>query len=130
MLVCLLGMAPAIQAMNVERCGFSFDVGTEDAIEINASKWCHVFRLENTSSLAGDYCNCAVTKEGKYYISSPDGTQEYIVEPKGLTRVINPKLTYDDVSWASPYEPLGKYALKYVYGYDDNGNVFVVIYGK
>lgn len=135
LLLLLLGMVSAVSATDIkyvamQKSGFNFEVAAEDAAEIKTAKWCYVFRLECSSSINGDNCWCGMYN-GEYYISSPDYTQEYVVNPKkGLTRVINATPSFEEGVWAEYGESLANYKVKYVYGYDDNENVFVVIYGK
>lgn len=126
----MIGIAPAAFAegnAKVSVDGFGFEVTSEQKAELIKSRWAHAFRLEDTSNRCGDSCHTGFVGTD-YYISSPDMSQEYIVRPQGLERVVNPEgLRYEDDNW-------GDYgygqSIRYSFGYDSNDNVFVVVYGK
>lgn len=127
MLTALLSMT-SVSAANdgqVTVSGFTFDVSDQVKSEIGGAKWAFAFRLENTSSQYGDACLCG-TYEGLPYISSPDGSQEYVVSKEGLTRVLNVTPEFSD-DWAEKGEKCSN-KMKYAFGYDTKDNVFVVVF--
>ena len=115
----------------VKKCGYSFTLASCFAEEMKTAKWSAVFKLNDNSNRYGDTCLCAVTTDGSPYISSPDGTQEFIIRDGSIKKVSNPEISFDkgDV-WVEYGQPFVKNKIKYVYGYDIDDNVYVVIYGN
>ena len=137
-IVCLLGMATVtVFAANpdkknaVNKNGFSFMMAAADVKEMQAAKWSAVFELYNSSNESSDYCLTASTIDGELYIASPDGAQEFVIRKGKLKRILNPVLFFEgENTWADFGEPLGSNRAKYVFGYDIDGNVYVVVYGR
>jgi hypothetical protein len=136
-IVFLLGMvAMTVSAADTEenvavnKNGYAFIIPAADAQEMKTANWSVVFMLNNSSSQYGDCCLCARTIDNKLYISSPDGTQEFIINNGKLKKTSKPKIFFDEGSWAEHGQPLGKNRAKYVFGYDLNDNVYVVVYGN
>ena len=134
MLLCLSGMATSNAGemyKTVEISKMKMEVSAYDASEIESAEWAYAFKLRENSSIYGDCCITGVA-EGKFYISSPDGSQKYLVDRKGIkpVRDVDYSFEYDGL-WAEVGEPLGdEHQVKYLYGYSKDDDVYVVIIGK
>lgn len=135
MLLCLSGMATANAESEmyktVKVSDFTMQVAKYDAEEIENAEWSYAFKLRNNSSIYGDCCVTGVAK-GKFYISSPDGSQEYLVDSKGIKEAKGVDYSFEcNGLWAEVGEPLGdEHQVKYLYGYSEKDDVYVVIIGK
>lgn len=135
MLFGLLGMTTAVSAGNdyyrkVEICNIKMEVAAPELESLNIAAWKYVFKLNNPYNEVSDCCDVGVFK-GRFYISSPDQTQMFLVDAKGIEPLkSSPEYSFDYGNlWAEPGESLAFAQVKYIYGYSDS-DVYVIVCGK
>lgn len=103
-------------------------VTAEEKSEIEKSAFVHTFKLKHSERLLGD-CSLLRSCNGEYGIVSPSTSQNYLISPKELVNVSY--LFFDTDDWEE-VNNLGTYenncTIKYTYGYDNAGNIFVIIF--